>query len=85
LFSLHHIRFGFREFHHQLQRLIYAPPNGRSEIARDLAYRLYSLCDRHGWTQEATAYNSLVTSWPEIARLAQNQTSNKGTQGKLDI
>jgi putative DNA methylase len=64
---------------------ILAQLNGRSEIARDLAYRLYSLCDRHGWTQEATAYNSLVTSWPEIARLAQSQTSKKNTQGKLDI
>jgi putative DNA methylase len=64
---------------------ILAQLNGRSEIARDLAYRLYSLCDRHGWTQEATAYNNLVTSWPEIARLAQNQSSPKDTQGKLDI
>lgn len=40
------------------------------KVARDLAYCLYSLCDRKGWTQEATAYNSLVISWSEIARLA---------------
>jgi putative DNA methylase len=40
------------------------------EVARDLAYRLYSICDRKGWTQEAIAYNSLVISWPEISRLA---------------
>jgi|GEM_PF-1635524 len=42
----------------------------RCDIPRDLAYRLYSLCDRKGWTQEALAYNSLVTSWFEISRLA---------------
>lgn len=42
----------------------------RGEIARDLAYRLYSICDRKNWTQEAIAYNSLVTSWSEISRLA---------------
>jgi putative DNA methylase len=42
----------------------------RAEAARDLAYRLYSLCDKKGWTQEAIAYNSLVISWPEITRLA---------------
>ena len=42
----------------------------RGENARDLAYRLYSLCDRKGWTQEAIVYNSLVISWPEINRLA---------------
>jgi putative DNA methylase len=42
----------------------------KANLARDLAYRLYSLCDRKGWTQEGIAYNSLVTSWPEITRLA---------------
>ena len=42
----------------------------RGESARDLAYRLYSLCDRKGWAQEGIAYNSLVISWPEITRLA---------------
>ena len=40
------------------------------ETARDLAYRLYSTCDRKGWTQEAMGYNSLVVAWPEITRLA---------------
>lgn len=42
----------------------------RGEIARDLAYRLYNICDRKSWTQEAIAYNSLVISWAEISRLA---------------
>jgi putative DNA methylase len=41
-----------------------------AETAKDLAYRLYNLCDRKGWTQEAISYNSLVISWPEISRLA---------------
>jgi putative DNA methylase len=42
----------------------------RGEIARDLAYRLYTICDRQGWTTEAIAYNSLVSFWSEISRLA---------------
>jgi putative DNA methylase len=54
----------------------------RGEIARDLAYRLYSLCDRKGWTQEALAYNSLVISWPEISRLASEVKAND-TQTEL--
>ncbi|MEW6637723.1 MAG: DUF1156 domain-containing protein, partial [Actinomycetota bacterium] len=41
----------------------------RGEGARDLAYRLYGICDRKKWAEEALAYNSLVTSWPEITRL----------------
>ncbi|MDZ8089126.1 MAG: DUF1156 domain-containing protein [Nostoc sp. DedQUE12b] len=40
------------------------------EAARELAYRLYNICDRKGWTAEGVAYNSLVISWPEISRLA---------------
>lgn len=39
--------------------------------ARELAYRLYSICERKKRAQEALAYNALVQSWPEIARLAQ--------------
>jgi len=62
---------------HQLERHgetgaaeLLAKLGDRHNIARDLAYRLYSLCDKKGWTQEALAYNSLVTSWFEISRLA---------------
>jgi putative DNA methylase len=43
---------------------------GLGEIARDLAYRLYGICERRKWAQEALAYNSLVIAWPEITRLA---------------
>ena len=43
---------------------------GIAEISRDLAYRLYSTCERKKWSQEALAYNSLVISWHELAKLA---------------
>ncbi len=38
--------------------------------SRDLAYRLYSVCERKGWASEALAYNSIVLAWPEISKLA---------------
>lgn len=41
-----------------------------SGAARDLAYRLYTICERRRWPQEALAYNSLVVAWPEISRQA---------------
>lgn len=41
------------------------------EKARDLAYRLYNICERKKWASEATAYNSIVLAWPEISKLAQ--------------
>jgi putative DNA methylase len=43
------------------------------EIARDLAYRLYVICERKGWAQEGLVYNSLVISWPEITRLVSHE------------
>ena len=53
------------------------------EVARDLAYRLYILCERKGWTQEAIAYNSLVIAWPEITKLAASTHVASGTQEDL--
>jgi len=42
----------------------------KGEIARELAYRLYAVAERRKRAGEALAYNGLVQSWPEIARLA---------------
>ncbi len=50
------------------------------ETARDLAYRLYALCERKGWAQDALGYNMLAAAWPRIHDLAQTQAP---TQGKL--
>jgi len=55
-------------------------PSRYLEPARELAYRLYVLAERKGWTAEALSYNSLIQSWPEISRLSrdiadQGQTS----------
>ena len=50
------------------------------EVARDLGYRLYTICERKKWSQEALVYNSLVIAWPEIARLA-GQSSPQVQEG----
>ena len=46
-----------------------------AETARELCYRLYTLCERKKRAAEALSYNSLVQSWPEITRLAQERQS----------
>ncbi|MFO1429251.1 MAG: hypothetical protein U1F76_03795 [Candidatus Competibacteraceae bacterium] len=48
----------------------------KAEAARDLAYRLFASSERRKRAQDALGYNALVTSWPEIARLAQDLTAN---------
>lgn len=53
------------------------------ETARDLAYRLYNICERKKWAQDAISYNSLVTAWPEITRLAASKVAQTAVQGRL--
>ncbi len=43
---------------------------GKADVARELCYRLYTLCERKKRAAEALSYNGLVQSWPEIASLA---------------
>jgi len=48
---------------------------GLAEGAKELAYRLYVLCEHKGRAQEAVAYNGLVVAWPHLARLAAQPTT----------
>jgi len=55
----------------------------KAETARELCYRLYTLCERKKRAAEALAYNGLVQSWPEIVRLAHEGGKPKTEQGGL--
>jgi putative DNA methylase len=47
-----------------------AAVEGKAEAAQQLAYRLYTLCERRGWAEDARAYNELITSWAGIESTA---------------
>ncbi|EEF26480.1 conserved hypothetical protein [Ricinus communis] len=55
-----------------------------SEPIRSLAYRLYTLCERKGWAEEARGYNDLITSWLGI-ETASHESGRVGSQTQLDI
>ena len=55
----------------------------KAEAARELAYRLYTICERRKRSAEALSYNGLVQSWPEITRLAREGSRRAGEQGDL--
>lgn len=55
----------------------------KAEIARELCYRLYTLCERKKRAADAMAYNGLVQSWPEISRLAHADSVSRPEQGGL--
>jgi putative DNA methylase len=56
----------------------------RAEPIRALAYRLYTLCERKGWAEDARAYNELITAWSGVERGA-GEAGHVGSQGSLDI
>ncbi|MGH8551468.1 MAG: hypothetical protein ACRERU_23245 [Methylococcales bacterium] len=90
-------RLTIREIVHQLIRVldggetqtarllaaVRAVSADKAEAARDLAYRLFTLSERRKRAQDALACNALVTSWPEIARLAQDWPSQPVQQRLL--
>jgi putative DNA methylase len=47
-----------------------AAMGGKAEAVRQLAYRLYTLCERLGQAEDARAYNELITSWTGIESAA---------------
>lgn len=56
-----------------------------AEVARDLSYRLYTVCERRKWSQDAIGYNALVLSWPDLKRLADEQKTAGLAQGEMQI
>ena len=56
----------------------------RAEPMRALAYRLYTLCERESWAEDARAYNELVTAWTSIEQ-ASSEAGVLGSQVTLDM
>jgi putative DNA methylase len=80
----HLIRVLYDEASEQKAAELLAELGGDGEAARDLAYRLYNICERKGWAQEAMAYNSLVIAWSEVTKLSVNLPTGE-PQGALEL
>lgn len=56
----------------------------RGEPIRQLAYHLYTQCERKKWAEEARAYNELIGSWHAIVA-ASHETGHRGEQAGLEF
>ncbi len=56
----------------------------RLDALRQLAYRLYTLCERKAWAEDARAYNELIAAWPSIEAQAR-RAAPTAEQGDLGI
>jgi putative DNA methylase len=57
------------------------------DAAKELAYLLYSICEKKGWTQTALLFNGLGTSWSDLsaASRAGGARTPPPAQGALDF
>ncbi|MCB1656850.1 MAG: DUF1156 domain-containing protein, partial [Pseudomonadales bacterium] len=56
----------------------------RGEPIRQLAYHLYTLCERKKWAEEARAYNELIGSWHAIVS-SSFEVGHRSEQVEIDI
>jgi putative DNA methylase len=67
---LHHLIRVFEDGGETTAAQLLSQYGSKADVVRELAYRLYTACERKKRAKEAGSYNALVQSWPEIARLA---------------
>ena len=64
-------------------RLYASMPPDRSEAARQLAYRLYDICERNDRAAEAQVWNMLAREWPALEAAATQFATEAETQQLL--
>lgn len=80
--ALHQLIRGLRAEGEGAAGVLLAGMPQRAEPIRSLAYRLYTVCERKGWADDARAYNELITSWPGI-EAASHEKGHYGSQADL--
>ncbi len=68
--ALHHLIRVLKQGGEAEAGMVLAVVADKAEAIRQLAYRLYTLCERKNWAEDARAYNELITSWSAIESAA---------------
>ncbi len=68
--ALHHLIRVFKTDGETGAGAVFSAVQAKAEAARQLAYRLYTLCERAGWSEDARAYNEIISSWSAIESAA---------------
>ena len=76
--TLHHLIRALKQEGESGAGKLLAAVKAKSEATRQLAYRLYTLCERQGWAEDARAYNELITSWTGIESAAGQSPAGQG-------
>jgi putative DNA methylase len=79
--ALHQLIRALKQGGESASGTLLAALGGKAEAVRQLAYRLYTLCERQSRAEDARAYNEFITSWTGIESAA--STAPKPTDGFL--
>ena len=71
--ALHQLIRALKQGGESASGTLLAAIGGKAEAVRQLAYRLYTLCERLGQAEDARAYNELITSWTGIESVANSE------------
>lgn len=55
------------------------------ELVKELAFLLFSIAEKNGWTQDALAFNTVATAWPDIVHAARTARDSAGEQSELNF
>jgi len=80
---VHHLVRALEAGGEQAAAALLAELGGRADAARELCYRLYTLCERKKCS--TSSYNALVRSWPEIVRLAHERARRQPMPDTLPL
>ena len=58
---------------------------GDAEVARDLAYRLFAICERKNRSVDARSYNALVQAWGGVIARATEQVGGTGPMAQARL
>lgn len=55
------------------------------DLVKELAFLLYSVAEKNGWTKDAISFNAIATSWPEIVDASRADRGTSSTQTTFDF
>jgi len=81
--ALHHLIRLFNQEGDAGAAKVLAATANKAESMRQLGYRLYTLCERKGWAEDARAYNEVITGWTGVESAAAKLPGAGTHQGSL--
>jgi len=55
------------------------------ELVKELAFLLFSIAEKNGWTQDALAFNTVATAWPDVVQAARSSQTATGAQAAFEF